>query len=710
MAYNRSLIKDANNLMERILQPMSLPWTHKVVPVARNIPCDIDEMIDVVTADDGSHTPFDNGSFGFGQFETGRLRSGDSVIRLANSSESSRAASRRSTEPGIIEFSTVALRPELPSYHAEGLSMNRSPLNVGSNEVHNDDLIEEGATVLQCFEAIQELKRRKVEQARSSVSCLEISVKVNSSSSRSSIFTSSKKRKLAEDEVPVVLDATLPLEVEIGKKVSKIRAKAASEKLGSYNIQHGQPPLQPGKNPNRTLAAVGRTRLVWTSKLSPDQPQRSSYVSLVTGQTLESGAEKRPRNVRVRIRVNGDLLRDQETTGCGRPGTLDLQASLQCDQLVQNLLDKKSGKINSPYLVPPSIECVPDSAGSIHVVCTSPGSILQSSVNPVLKLARNKPNPCCTICWRSTEGGLEVKECSKCGLLAHLDCCLDQGESRVVSASDNQTRKEEWTCSVCCYHDKNYSGICEPQNLSPNTTAVKKSRRKSRPSSKLKDPHFQSTKAQKNGDHSTAAERRETKCSICLLSGGAMSRIFVGGEECWVHEICRIWSGDQRHSSNSRNQSCVLCGVKSSSPIGSRLGKDESMQHPSLKSSLSRCVIKCAAPGCHISVHPMCALVSSLASKSTIEERDEKSEIATLDNIQKAKKRDVELCSQYTLTFASVCGLAHSFGKDPGAKFSAPLPIIFCGIHNPAREQSFHGLYPGGESMDIDQTLKVPSC
>jgi hypothetical protein len=106
----------------------------------------------------------------------------------------------------------------------------------------------------------------------------------------------------------------------------------------------------------------------------------------------------------------------------------------------------------------------------------------------------------------------------------------------------------------------------------------------------------------------------------------------------------------------------------------------------------------------------MCALVSSLASKSTIEERDEKSEIATLDNIQKAKKRDVELCSQYTLTFASVCGLAHSFGKDPGAKFSAPLPIIFCGIHNPAREQSFHGLYPGGESMDIDQTLKVPSC
>jgi hypothetical protein len=62
------------------------------------------------------------------------------------------------------------------------------------------------------------------------------------------------------------------------------------------------------------------------------------------------------------------------------------------------------------------------------------------------------------------------------------------------------------------------------------------------------------------------------------------------------------------------------------------------------------------------------------------------------------------------LTFASIRGLAHSVGKDPGARCAAFLPIVFCGIHNPAREQSFHGLYPGGKSMDIEQTLKVPSC
>jgi len=72
-----------------------------------------------------------------------------------------------------------------------------------------------------------------------------------------------------------------------------------------------------------------------------------------------------------------------------------------------------------------------------------------------------------------------------------------------------------------------------------------------------------------------------------------------------------------------------------------------------------------------------------------------------LSRIEKAKKRDTELCSQYTLTFASVRG------KNSGVKTT--VPIFFCGIHNPAREKSFYGFYPGGKMMDINGTLKVPS-
>lgn len=680
-----------------------------MVPVARNIPCDIDEMIDVVTADDGIHAPFDNGNFGFGQFEAGRRRSDDSVIRLANSSENFRAASRRSTDPGRIEFSTVALPSTLPSYHPESLSMTRSPLRFCFDEEHGDGGVTNGATILRCFEAIQGLKRRKTVQAQSCVTSYEVSVKVNSSSSRSSIFvTSPDKQKVDNDCTPIVLEATLPIEVENGRKMSKTRAETESENLGSYDLRNGLPPLQSGNNSIRL--SVGRTRLVWARKVLSDQ--RVSYTSLVTGQRLDNAAVKRPRNVQVRIRVDGDIFQSPNTASNWEMNAeINLQASLQCDQLVRNLLDGKSDKTKSPYFVPPLIECIPDSAGSIHVVCTSPGAILQSSISPILKLAGENSKPRCSVCWRSTEGGLEVRECAKCGLLAHIECCLDPGKLWVVSETNNKSGNEEWTCSVCCHNGKN-----EAKNTGARTTpqklqAIKKSKRITRPSSKLKDHHFESVKAQ-NIDHSTVVKNKEIECSICGLSGGAMSRIPVENENFWVHETCRIWTDAQRHSPDSKNLSCVLCGsgFNGTLPADSRLRRGQPTQRASARSYSSHCVVKCAAPGCHLSVHPMCALASTLTSQSMIEASNKNSKDATLNDILKAKKRDEELCCQYTLTFASIYGLAHSFGKDPGARCSTPLPIIFCGIHNPAREQSCHGLYPGGRLMDLDKTLNIPSC
>mmetsp|Transcript_17654 Transcript_17654/g.44073 ORF Transcript_17654/g.44073 Transcript_17654/m.44073 type:complete len:822 (-) Transcript_17654:75-2540(-) len=693
-SYHQSMIRDANRITERILQPMSLPWTHKVVPVARNIPCDIDEMIDVVTADDGFHAPFDNGNFGFGKFETGGRRGGDSVIRLGNSSENFRAASRRSGDPGIIDFSTIALPSEPSLYNPESLSMVRPPLQIGVDEHPCDDRLNEGETMLRCFEAMQGLKKRKIEQARSCVTSREISIKVNSSSSRSSIFTtnSSDKRKVNSDSTPIVLEAILPVEVENGQRVSKAKAKIVSERLGSYDIRHGLPPFPPGKNTGRIPA--GRARLVWTSKGLSDQ----SYTSLITGQSMDSGAVKRPRNIKVRIKVDGNV--------CHGPKALDheetnampkSQASLHPYRLIRNLLDGKNDrKPSSPFFTPPIIESVPDSAGCIHVVCTSPGSVQQSSIRPILELAGKNSEPRCTVCWRSTAGGSEVKECTKCGLLAHIDCCLDPGGLRVVSA------KEEWTCNVCCYHSENDSHVHEAENLPQQLKVVKKSKRKSRSPNKVWDPNFEPMKDQK-ADHSTVAKQKEMKCSICRLSGGAMSRICLEGEEHWVHETCRIWTDAQSHSSDFRKPPCVLCGANGDKPI----------QHPPEKSLSSRCVVKCAAPGCHISVHPMCALASTLASQSMDKEAISVDSYPTLYAVDRdidAIQKDEKLCSQYTLTFASVRGLAHSFGKDPGARCVTSLPIIFCGIHNPAREQSFRGLCPGVKLMGKEEIFEIPSC
>eukprot|EP00536_Pseudo-nitzschia_multiseries_P014865 jgi/Psemu1/246401/estExt_Genewise1.C_7780013 len=716
-SYHRSLIRDANNIMQRILQPMSLPWTHKVVPVARNIPCDIDEMIDILTADDGSHTPFINGNFGFGQFETGRLRSGESAIRLANSSENFRAAARRSTEPGVIQLSTTVLPSTLPSYHPEDLSAIRSPPPTSVDECHYDDRSIEGETALRCFVAMQALKKQKIEQARSCVASYEISVKVNSSSSRSSIFSSSLDRlKLSCDTVPSEnpesapsesLEATLPIEVEGGRKMSKTKAKIEAEKLGSYDIRHGVTNSQSCKS---AKTQVGRTRLVWSCKTGPDQNQRVSFTSLVTGKKLENGAQKRPRNIRVRIKVDGKICsaknvgKDEQihSTNKACHSATNLQASLECDQLVRSLFDRKPDKIKRSNFLPPTIECIADSAGGIHVVCTSPGSIPSSSINQLLTLAAQRPVPCCTVCWRSAEGGREVEICAGCGLLVHTQCCLDPGESRLVSIPSDPGRTKEWKCNVCCYRDKNQRQTHEANDESQNTTTIKKSKRKSRLPNKFKDPEFESMQSEEVGY--SRQFRDEFQCHICLLSGGAMSRVCVEGEELWAHEVCRIWTESEGKSSRSiQNQCCAICGGTNRDPqscFDSR--KDEQTGQKTRKTHSSRCLVRCAAVGCHISVHPMCALASSLMTQTSID-ASSKCGSKPLDQIAKAKKRDRELCSQHTLTFASVRG------KNSAGNFETIIPVFFCGIHNPAREKSFYGFYPGGSMMDVEKVLKIPS-
>jgi hypothetical protein len=693
-SYHRCLIQDASNITQKVLQPMSLPWTHKVKPVARNIPCDIDEMIDILTADDGLHTPYENGNFGFGQFETGRRIAGQSIVSLANSSESFRSATRRSSDPGIIDYSTTMLPST--SYPPEDFSVTGSSPLISSVEAHNsdDDLIK-GDTLLRCFEATQALKKRKIEQARGCTKQFKISVKVNSSSSRSSIFTkNSLECQQDEDNIdelsPDLLEAVLPIEVENGRKLSKTKAKLATEELGSYN---GPVPTSVGSGKNaNSRTSVGRTRLIWTSNKGPsDQPQRAVVTSLITGHQIENGGHKRPRNIRLRIKVDDKICRREEV--CSKDTLLNsgtkLQATLDCDELIRTLFDVKSDSINFPTskdFVPPVIECVPDSSGPIHIVCTVPGIIKQSSVNPILKLAAVKRSiPCCMVCWRSTEGGLEVKECAGCGLQVHIQCCLDTGLEI----------QNEWKCSVCCQQDKDQSATM---------MIIKKSKRKSKPSSRLKDPQFESMSSPQRINNSTAIQN-EIKCDICHLSGGAMSQIISDGEQIWIHETCRIWTGGERTSTHcTKNQLCALCGTNNTLSTASRFRRDIHPDQPLRKSCSSRCLVKCAAAGCHISVHPMCALVSSLSSQSIIESRQKEHGIQTENSLEKAKKRDIEICTQYTLTFASVRGSVS------GVRCPVYLPVIFCGMHHPARERSFYGLYPGGKCMGIENTLKVPSC
>jgi hypothetical protein len=703
-SYQQSLVRDANRVVERILEPLAFPWTHKVIPVARNLPCDIDELIDLITLDDGLYSPFENGGFGFGRFDTGQFRSCESSVILPNSSSAFRSATRRSNDPGVIEFTTISL----PPHQFERFWLDE-PVEVECPNTRFNGV----GTELRCFETIQAIKKRKVEQARSSIRTTKISVRINSSSSRSLILNETQTTRKGGAFPPHLLEATLPQEVQIGRKLSGSHAKSVADSLGSYDVRHSLGLTnQSGKNSSRI--AVGRTRIMWTEKSPSDQPQRVFFSSLLTGDRLEGGIQKRPRDIRLCIIIDGKAFSGRqkqrntlqnEAQGLVK-GINPLQGTLDCDQYIQNLLASDCEAKISAENYPPTLDCVPDSCGCIHVVCTSPGRISKNSVTPLLRNAAGKVNPSCTVCWGSTSMGLEVKECSDCGIFVHVQCCLDPGN--ISTTLVDGIRIAEWKCSLCCLLGNDQNQTTNPDNLFDGSIGVKKSRRKSRLPDKLKDSLVETTQSQRR--QNTPVEKLEKptsykECAICRLSGGAMSRVSKNGTDVWVHEVCRLWTAGLKLTANSDGQinmgkgHCSACGQ----------GGDESLDLPIGVSNHSRKLpglVKCAVVGCHVAVHPMCAMVSSLATTSMIESNDE-GWAKTLDGIDSLKMRDVQLSKSFTLTCVTVEGTTPALGKYPGVNRKQTLPIIFCGIHNPKRERSFYGLPPGGKYLD-HSTLRIP--
>jgi hypothetical protein len=195
-----------------------------------------------------------------------------------------------------------------------------------------------------------------------------------------------------------------------------------------------------------------------------------------------------------------------------------------------------------------------------------------------------------------------------------------------------------------------------------------------------------------------------------------MSR--VSGSEAttavWVHEVCRLWTAGVSTSSNSNGQindnaigkgQCAACGRgdgKSLYAAGSKRGRQ-------CRVLPSTAPVRCAAVGCHVAVHPMCALVTSLQCQSMKDRNDGGDGVKENDDLSGVRARDVDLCEQFTLTYVTVRGTTDAFGKDPGVNRTETLPVIFCGIHNPKREYSFYGLPPGGKHLD-DSTYRIPRC
>ncbi|CAJ1934931.1 unnamed protein product [Cylindrotheca closterium] len=443
-AYSRSLLRDANSINHRIVLPMGLPWMHDTVPLSKTIPFDIDEMPDILAAGEGRDMPFAHTPSSMNKKER------KSKYAFARNSASLHSVARRCSDPGIIDLTSIINYEDENNLHYRFKGNSASFRSIKSLP---------GEIALLSFEIAHRRKSTVQDHAKTISRKKEWSVRINSTSSKSSILPS---------DLAGYLEARLPAEVQDGRFLSMKRAKAIAKALGSYDCRHGLPPTNPtGKNANRIT--VGRTRRMWTAKSPPGKPQRVFFTSLLTGEKLDSGSQKRPRDVRLAIKVEGEYCYGENSSQYSPLSATHfwgMRTKKRCvvnpnnyasillkhgnirEKDVLSDQERSEGEGESGFREP-QFDCLPDNTGVICVTCTSPGNITIPSIHDILNNSARQNSLHCTVCWapRSSQLG-EVQTCAVCGLSAHLQCCLDPGE--VSHIAKGGTISGKWMCAVCC--------------------------------------------------------------------------------------------------------------------------------------------------------------------------------------------------------------------------------------------------------------------
>jgi hypothetical protein len=641
-AYHRDLLQDANAILEEIVFPQCFPWTHPEEPVVKTIPHDIDEMSAVKKAGDD---PTEN----HGAVERPGKRN-----RLAGNI---RSMAFRAEDPGVVQVTSLSIPSRC---QRESLALGRRKFYVESIDGARGELS------LLAFEETRDRKRqrREIEVARKKAT--SISVRFGSTSSRSTIFG---RGSTVKGQAPLLLPAVLPVEIHDGKRVSAAQARLASSALGVYDSRHG---LLPSNAPR---VVTGRNRLFWSVKEGPTT--RSTFRSLLTGLKYENGTQKRPRRVKVGIRVNSSLLSltngeidscteklSQWTAGSeslpvkyrtpkpnqavdtvltdSKPNMDHSMCSIDFEYLVaelaKNLRPRTSPiSINKRSMlqprrhslgisVPPVIECVPTEDGLLRTICIMPGKLTSTKdeVPPTLELEEAakaiESNLLCRVCWIDGIDG-QMQSCARCQMCIHRTCCR---------TPEDPTRPQSWTCDSC-------------RHLSENTDDA----------DLLETKDFQSFASQRT-------------CHRCSQKGGS----FAYQDGYWVHDTCLVWGGAWKGANTvgvHRSGVCALCSHSSSY------------------------LVKCAAKGCLVQFHPSCAAVTSAVSRRHYEASTARAKPDPLE-------RDTFLCTQYHLDM--LCVVLGSGYTD------RILPVAFCGYHHPQRRVDWKGLPPG--AMRVNAAIRVP--
>jgi hypothetical protein len=616
-------------------------------------------------------------------------------------------------------------------------------------ESPNPSLIDRSVRPRKRFQSVEDYVKRGI-----SVKRYKLSVRVEGVSSRSTLFSqpADSTDGLQSDTIATAL---LPPSVSLGKPIpssSQSEIKAAS--LCSYDVQH---PFMQGNK--KAKSHTGRGRLVW-SEPSIGAQGGVAYRSTLSCQPIESSqGHKRPRQVRVGVCVDGALLQTggDDKEFC-RKKVRQIHPTLEGEEInvpdwsnATCTLDRKSylsallknPKRNPDAVIlgvtnegeklvkytPPNLISLPCNEGTFRVVCLKPGTLPGINIHQMITNSTNRlrkkeglSSSVCSVCWtgsivdEKTEHCSAVFDCVDCALPAHLECCFDSGIFL------DEPHKKIWRCAVCTdYYAVEKSGCTENigplrQSESTETDGIVRSpakeskpRRRSKIPDRYKADSFTTVvsnrgrrssprnahsietsvshkMAQQGSIETMGYARPSHKCSLCPHLGGAMSKFnaLKDDKKHWTHEICRIWCRSTRLFSPvfQVETVCAICGL-------GNLGKLRSSD-PVVS------LMKCAAKGCHVYFHPMCAtLVSRVPSTPD-------SSLDQISSPREVKKNfhafnsaiDAELAAQYTFHYLSEVDSEDQTRSLQHEELGGMIPVSFCGWHNPRRELSLFGCPP----------------
>jgi hypothetical protein len=562
---------------------------------------------------------------------------------------------------------------------------------------------------------------------------------------------------------PMLCAASLPQSILTGETVTTERASEMDNEglaysLGSYDCRVVEKLSNPKKDFSRSKKVeVGRNRLVWSNIIQADDPffattrSKVSYNSLITGRKMDEKKITRQTEIKVGVRICGKLLIEEaledqpvastnsrkrkhstrqvenETPTQKRPLVPESRTDEEIDSALNALLanifaqksqksaredatssatnnsdvvyldtghstpspgvdrrdiisslmkleqkksaeEKKRNGSSQSVSIRPRFACVPLEDGVLRTVCLQAGNMTRMSAHQFIREAvMTETRQLCSVCW-SDDGGEEcVLECVDCGLLAHSNCCYDKGVFFSNGSNGNTVR--QWRCAVC----KHFAAT------------------KPKPRRALKMPsRYEDCETNESFHHTSNGGSSKDQgdvpcpsCSLCPHRGGAMSQMDASPDK-WAHEVCRVWSGVAMDGDS----------------------QDEVLKRPPLATVCALCgtggagVTRCAARGCFVAFHPMCALLASKMEANQANQANRKRRNSRHNN--ELNEEDMKLCNEYTLQLVQVSRSEATVGNNTNGQNAAcnVVPIAFCGLHNPRRDSSYFGCLPGGKIKD----------